>query len=236
MGDRVMRRGWLVCLFVLTGCGTTRMTDSKRAGSEMLLISQAIDHAVARIDFTPLAGKSVFLDEKYIEGDTDKGYLISALRQSLLSQGALLKEKRADATFVVEARNGGTGTDRNSLLIGTPAITLPSFTPIPVTSIPEIALLKKSEQRGIAKIAVYAYHRESGKALWTSDTVEAGSDLKDTWVFGAGPFSRGSIRRETELAGEPLPQLPKLPVSLFPNPPAQAEPAPTVPAIHDPPR
>ena len=32
-----MRRGWLVFTLVFAGCGTTRTTDSKRAGSEMLL-------------------------------------------------------------------------------------------------------------------------------------------------------------------------------------------------------
>lgn len=226
-----MRWGWLIFCPILIGCGTTRTTDSKRAGNEMLLVSQAIDHAVARIDFSALTGKSVFLEDKYIEGETDKGYLISSIRQSLLSHGALLKEKRTDADIVVEARNGGVGTDRHSLLIGSPQITLPSITPIPITSIPEIALMKRTDQRGVAKVAVYAYHRESGRATWASGVIEAGSDLRDTWVFGAGPFSRGSIRRETELAGEPLPPLPRLPVSLFPPPGQPTDPVPTSPAV-----
>jgi hypothetical protein len=219
-----MRRGWLVFALVLTGCGTTRQTDSKRAGSEMLLVSQAIDHAVGQIDFSPLAGKTVYFEDKFLDGGSDEGYLVSSIRQSLLSYGALLKDKKADAAYIVEARNGGLGTDRHSLLVGTPAITLPSLTAIPITSIPEIALVKKSDQRGVAKVAVYAYHRESGRALWASGVVEAGSNLKDTWVFGAGPFSRGSIRQAPELAGEPLPKIP-LPVFTG-TPPAETTVAP----------
>src|SRR5262245_16148950 len=203
-----MRRGRLVLAFILLGCGTTRQTDSKRAGSEMLLVSQAVDHAVGQIDFSALSGKTVYFEDKFLDGGADEGYLVSSLRQALLAHGALLKEKKADAAYIVEARTGGLGTDRHSLLVGTPAITLPSLTAIPITSIPEIALMKKSDQRGVAKVAVFAYHRETGKALWASGVVEAGSSLKDTWVFGAGPFSRGTIRQAPELAGEPLPRIP----------------------------
>jgi hypothetical protein len=203
------------------------MTDTKRAGNEMLLVSQAVDHAVGQIDFSALAGKTVFLDDKFVKGGPDEAYLISSLRQSLLIHGALLKEKLTDAAFVVEARSGGVGTDRHSLLIGTPAITLPSITAIPITSIPEIALMKKTDQRGVAKVAVFAYHRQTGQILWASGIVEAGSDLKDMWVFGAGPFSRGSIRQETELAGEPLP---KLPTSIFTGTPPPPETA-TIPPV-----
>ncbi len=194
--------------FGVCGCGTTRMTDTQRAASEMSLVSQAIDNSVTQIDFSNLSGRTVFLDTQYLDGTVDKGYLISSLRQHLLAHGALLQEERLKATYVVEPRSGAVGTDKHSLLIGTQAITLPSITAIPVTSIPEIALIKKTDQKGVAKIAVFAYNRQTGRALWQSGLVEANSTLKDTWVFGAGPFSRGSIRRQTELAGEPLPSLP----------------------------
>ena len=68
--------------------------------------------------------------------------------------------------------------------------------------------MKKNDQRGVAKVAVFAYSRVTGRALWQSGTVKAESRAKDTWLFGAGPFSRGSIRKRTELAGEPLPTIP----------------------------
>ena len=190
-----------------TGCGTTRMTDTQRAASEMMLVSNAIDEAVMRLDFTALEGKPVFLDTQYLDGAVDKGYLISSLRQHLLAQGALLQEDRLKSIYVVEPRTGAVGTDRHSLLVGTPAVTLPSITAIPVTNIPEIALIKKTDQKGVAKLAVFAYNRVNGRAVWQSGLVQANSNLKDTWIFGAGPFSRGSIKPQTELAGEPLPNI-----------------------------
>jgi hypothetical protein len=85
---------------------------------------------------------------------------------------------------------------------------------LPITSIPEIALAKKNDQRGVAKIGVFAYNRVTGRAVWQSGTVESSSQLKDTWVFGAGPFTRGTIRQRAELAGEPIPDLAN-PAELF---------------------
>jgi hypothetical protein len=87
-------------------------------------------------------------------------------------------------------------------------VSLPSVVPGMPTSIPEIALVKKSDQRGVAKIGVFAYNRVTGRAVWQSGNVESSSRLKDTWVFGAGPFTRGTIRQRAEIAGEPIPELP----------------------------
>lgn len=199
----------LLLAALLTGCGTTKMTDSPRAATEMLLVSQAIDYAVAKMDFTPLNGQTVFLDTTPLEKDVvDKGYAVSLVRQQLLAHGALLQEERTRALYVVELRAGAIGTDRHSVMVGTPAVSLPSVVPGLPTSIPEIALMKKNDQRGVAKIGVFAYNRVSGRALWQSGTVEGVSQAKDLWVFGTGPFSRGTIRERTELAGEPLPTLP----------------------------
>jgi hypothetical protein len=204
----------------LAGCGTTRSTDTTRAASEMLLVSQAVDEAVAKIDFSPLSNQPVFLDVSAVEKDiVDRGYVVSVIRQQLLAAGALLQEERFRAVYIVEIRSGAVGTDRHSLLFGTPAVSLPSIVPgVPGASIPEIALMKKNDQRGVAKLGVFAYNRISGRALWQSGTVEAESHARDTWVFGAGPFSRGSIRRRTELAGEPLPTFP---LTLFDHPDAE---------------
>jgi hypothetical protein len=205
----------LALLMAGAGCGTTKMTDSPRAATEMLLTSQAIDYAVAKIDFTPLSGQPVFLDTAALEKEVvDKGYLISLVRQQLLAHGALLQEERWRAVYVVELRAGALGTDRHSVMVGTPAVSLPALVPGVPTAIPEIALVKKSDQRGVAKIGVFAYNRVTGRAVWQSGTVESSSQLKDTWVFGAGPFTRGTIRQRAELAGEPLPDLAN-PTELF---------------------
>jgi hypothetical protein len=191
----------------LTGCGTTRVTDTARTATEQLLISKAIDESVASVDFRPLAGKAVYFDSQYLEGVPDKAYLISSLRQHLLASGALLQEERSKATYVVEARAGAVGTDRHSVLIGVPQFQLPMLYPNMPTQIPEIPLAKSTDQKGVAKIAVFAYNRQTGRPVMQSGLRQASSSARDRWILGLGPFQSGSIRNQAEFAGAPLPFL-----------------------------
>jgi hypothetical protein len=175
----------LPLLAVLVGCGTTRMSDSKRTATEQLLVSQAIDRAVMRIDVRPLAGRSVFLDASFMDDVDDSKYATSALRHQLMASGCLLAKDRDTAEVVVEARAGAIGTDRNAVLLGIPAtsVTLKGNE----TSTPEVVLAKRSEQRGVAKLSVYAYERESGRPIWQSGEEQVASHARDRWLFGAGP-------------------------------------------------
>src|SRR5262249_24057131 len=123
----------------------------------------------------------------------------SSLRQHLLACGCLLQEERKNATYVVEPRSGGVGTDRNDLLVGVPQMTIPSVMPgIPSGMIPEIPLAKKTNRRAVAKIAVFAYNRDSGEAVWQSGTLESVSAERNSWLCGAGPFQRGTLIKGTE--------------------------------------
>lgn len=224
-----MRLSWLLILPAVVGCGTTRTTDTQRAATEMLLVSQAVDHAVSQVDGSPLAGKLVFLDTQYLDGTVDKGYVISSLRQHLLAHGALLMDERGRSDYVVEVRSGGVGTDRSGLLIGTPSMTIPAVpggAGLP-TSVPEIALIKKTDQKGVAKLAVFAYQRQTGRPVWQSGLVAGSSTLKDKWYFGAGPYSTGTVKPDGEFAGERLPHLPLPFVNRDTGP---DEPAPVLPA------
>jgi hypothetical protein len=188
-------------LGVAAGCGTTRVTNTQRAATEQLLVSNAIDQSVSQLDFRALAGKPVFLDAQYLAPGADQGYVVSSLRQQLLACGCLLQEGRAQATYVVEARSGGIGTDQHSLLFGVPQMNVPSVLPGQPSLIPEIPLAKKTDQKGVAKIAVFAYNRRTGRPVWQSGVVQAEATSKDTWVLGAGPFRRGTLGEATDIAG-----------------------------------
>ena len=187
-----------------TGCGTTRMTDTSRSATEMLLVSQAIDRSVNQLDFTCMAGKPVFFEEKVLDGTTDKGYLASSLRAKMLADGCLLIEEKPKATYVVEARAGCVGTDKSSLLIGIPQMNLPTIMPGQPPAIPEMPLVKSTDQQGVAKVLVFAYNRVTGQAVWQSGVQESVSRSKDTWVCGAGPFQKGTINSTREGALDQL--------------------------------
>lgn len=185
---------------LLCGCGTTRSTDSARTATEQLLISDAIDRAVQTVDLAPLRGQTVFLDDSRLSDVVDKNYLVSTLRQHILASGCTLKDKREEADFIVEARAGAVGTDRNDLLFGIPATNVPQIVPMPgiPTAIPEVPLAKRRDQRGVAKISMFAYHRESGRPVWQSGLASRDSSSNDVWLFGAGPFQYGSIMQHQQ--------------------------------------
>lgn len=204
--EETMRAGGLVLMVVLMGgCGTTRMSGTNRTATEQQLISHAVDQAVSQLDFRVLRGKKVYFDDQYIDkSQVDRGYLVSSLRQQIVANGCLLQSKKEDAQYIIEARCGGMGTDRHELLIGVPAMSLPTVLPGQPSSIPEIPFAKKTDQHGIAKIAVFAYQRNSGLRVWQSGMVNSQSSAKDLWLVGAGPFQHGSIRSRVTLAGQGL--------------------------------
>ena len=192
-----------------------------RSGTEQLLLSNAVDRSIDRLDLSTLDGESVFLDSKYIAPDkssksggadnyVNSNYIISALRQKLITSGCLLKPSAADADYVIEARVGALGTDALEVTYGVPAsnaltaaASLLTAAPAAPT-IPEISIGKRNAAMSTAKLVLFAYHRETGHPVWQSGAAVARSDAKDSWLFGAGPIQKGSIYDGTQFAGSRL--------------------------------
>src|SRR5882724_6792761 len=76
----------------VSGCGSTKTTGTPRSGTEQLLLTNAWDDALRKVDFRPLAGVPVYLDTTNVTA-VDQGWVVSSLRQSMLSQGVLLRAK-----------------------------------------------------------------------------------------------------------------------------------------------
>ncbi|MDR2440297.1 MAG: hypothetical protein LBE12_13135 [Planctomycetaceae bacterium] len=197
-----------VYVLLLSGCGTTKWSDTGRTGTEQLLISNAIDNAVGKIDFTPIGDKYVFLKTDAINEATDYKYLAMALRQQMAACGGVICDKEEDADYIVEIRVGAIGTDRDDMLIGVPALTFPSIpgTGFTAGTIPEIPFIKRTKQRGIAKIAVFAYNKRTGRPLWASGNKQSESQARNLWFAGTGPLTRGTIYDETTFAGHRVPE------------------------------
>jgi hypothetical protein len=191
----------------LSGCGTTRITGTSRTATEQLLMSGAIDRAIDDIDCTPLAGKSIFVGTDYYRPTADQQYLIDTVRQKLLASGCTLEAKEADAELVMNLRVGTIGTDSNRLIFGVPSVNVPpalaalSSSPMSIPTIPEVPLVTKQAQRGVAKIGLFAYDRETGSAYWQSGASPMASTAKEVWVLGAGPWQWGTIYDQPKFAG-----------------------------------
>lgn len=199
-------------LFALTsGCGSTKSSTA----TEQLLTSDAVDMAVAQIDFRPLSGQLVYFETKYLQnfkgiGFTNAEYITSSLRQQMIGAGCLLQDSAESAEFIVEARIGALGSDSHDIVYGLPAsnalstaATIVSGAPA-IPTIPEISFARKADQSAAAKLGVFAYHRESKQRVWQSGLSVAKSTAKDLWFLGAGPFQSGTVYDGVQFAGSEL--------------------------------
>ncbi len=174
------------------GCTTTRTSDTARTGMEQLLISNAVDQTLAKTALPPVDGRKVFIEEKYLDGAVDKGYIIAKMRQKLLTNGAMLVDKKEDSDVTIELCAGGVGTDNVSSFIGMPGLSVPG---LPV-ELPEIRMYEKASQFGTAKIGVLAYATGNGQLIYDSGTPLARADDSRWSVLGIGPFQQGTVRDE----------------------------------------
>ena len=193
---------------LIIGCGTTREQNA----TNQLVMSDAVDRSVQHLDFRPLSGQKVYLDNSYLrhvkgEGFVNSEYVTSALRQQIVAAGCLIQDTPQDADVVIEARLGVLGADDHRVTFGVPennslssAISLiPNAPQIP--AIPEIALARREAREASAKIVAFAYHRETRRPVWQSGVKHSQATARDTWVLGVGPFRAGTIRDKTKLAG-----------------------------------
>ena len=164
-------RVWLqlsTTLFLLCACSTNRSTAPARTATEELLISTAADRAASRLSPGVPPGTKVYLDTKYFQG-YDQGYAIGAIRDRLLRDGLALVDNADKADAIIFVRAGALSTDEHSVLIGIPQLQFP-FLPVGNSiTVPEIALFKTSESKGVAKFAMTGYDARTGKRISSSD-------------------------------------------------------------------
>jgi len=238
------------------GCGINK----SRLATEQLVISEAVDQAVASIDFSPLSGRRVFFDTQFIDGATmgpmgNIKYTISSLRQQMIAYDLRLQDKADTADFIVEGRVGVLANDGYEVTYGIPGnaaaasatVLLPTPVPVPAPGMPELSIGRRNHQAGTAKVGLFAYDRATREPVWQSGIKRGGSDVRDTWFMGLGPYhyrpsrnktfwaSRNAVH-QTEVAAEPLaayngplvferavrpssPQPPQSPPSAAPNTP-----------------
>lgn len=182
----------LLTLVLAVGCATTKTSNTARTAREQLLISNAIDQSLDKIDFAPFRNQTVFLEEKYLDS-VDKGYLIGSIRHRLLANNVTLAGKADDADVVLEVRSGGVGTNQSESFVGVPEIVLPGM-----MTIPELRFATKTSQKGVAKIGLVAYSPKTKKTLGDGGMSLAQSDDNNWFIMGVGPYKTGSVNGEID--------------------------------------
>jgi hypothetical protein len=110
----------------------------------------------------------VFVDATNFQG-YDQGYALVAIRTKLLKAGLRLVDDRAKADAIVMVSVGALSTDQKSLLIGIPQLTVPYIPAGNSVTVPELAIFKQAEQKGVAKFVATGYDAKTGALIATSD-------------------------------------------------------------------
>ncbi len=211
--DRLVCHLFLTIAVFANGCGTVRNTNTVRSGTEQILLTGSFDQALRRIDFGPLAGAARLFEPKHIEA-VDKGWVISAIREAMMSVASGWSTKPEEATVIVEGRIGALGTDDYSFLIGIPQMTIPvTLAGLPTGTNPEMGLMKKQDQHALSKLALFAYDKASGSVCGHRD----GDGLRHSrnlFVGGIGADPVGSHKKSPEFMGLVLPQMTVQPVPI----------------------
>ncbi len=187
-------------------------TTKSYTATDQLLMSDAVDSTIAKIDFRPLTGQKIYLDTTYVAASgkaipgipatmfnlVTSDYVISSVRQQMLAAGCLLVEKKEEADLICEARCGALGTDGHSVIYGIPASngfgaasSLISGAPA-IPAIPEISFAKRELKSAASKIALFAYTRDSHEPVWQSGIAQAGAMLgiRGSWGSVLGNTER----------------------------------------------
>ena len=183
----------------LSGCASTVTSNTARTAKEQMLLSNAVDQSLAKVDFTPLYSQNVFLEEKYLEC-VDKPYIIGSVRHRVMRAGGLIVDKAEDADIVMEVRSGGVGTDTSEAYLGTPEIALPGM-----LTVPEIRVAERKSQYGYAKLGLVLYDAKTKKILGDGGVALAQSNDSNSFIMGVGPFQNGSLKRDVSRARSTTP-------------------------------
>ena len=175
---------------VCAGCASVRTSNTARTAREQLLISGSVDRALNKVNFEPMAGASVYLEEKYLDS-IDRKYVLGSVRHRLLRERARLVSTPAEADVIVEVRSGGIGTDNAETFIGSPEITLPGM-----LTLPEVRMATRSSQKAYAKIGLVAFDAKTGEVLGDGGVTSALSDDNNWFIAGIGPIQTGALKKE----------------------------------------
>jgi hypothetical protein len=196
MAGRGMAAAGLLAVLVLGGCTTTRLTEPPQTATEELLVSTAVDNAVAELHPTLPPGSKVFLDPQYFsDAALYQKYAVDAVRDQLLRQGVHLVDDRKTADIIVEMRSGAQSIDHHNFLVGIPSFPIP----IPLSgtlNFPKIAFFDRDRQTGIAKLAITGYSAKDGALVASTGPVFATSDKTDYTLLLVISWSENNLMPE----------------------------------------
>lgn len=132
------------------------------------MITTAADRAAEALANQIPANLTAFVDPSGFSAQ-DQAYGLAAIEDALLRHGISLVPDRSKAQAVILPRAGVLSTDEKQILVGLPALPLP--TPVGVTPIttPSISFYQKNTVNGIAKFAASVVDPDTGRLIVSTD-------------------------------------------------------------------
>ena len=213
----------VVCagIMAVCGCTSTSTSNTARTATEQMLVSNAVDQSLSKVDFQAFGHRKVFVEEKYLDC-VDKNYVLSSVRHRVLLQGGQIAPKAEEADVILEVRSGAIGTSSSNSFLGIPQISMPGL-----FAIPEVKLINRVNQVGMAKIGLVAFDAKTHEVLGDGGMSLAKSDDNNWYVFGIGPWQNGTVKKEVERGQPRYPNQPwiEVPPQVAFNSPLKAPPA-----------
>lgn len=180
-----MFRLLVIALFAAAvgGCSATRETLPKETANEQLLLSRAVDRAVAKIrSLSVPKGNKIYVDTHDFDAGQDTKYAVGSITGQLLKRGYEVVPSKAKADTILVIRSGALSINQNKQLwFGVPSVTLPIPLAGPLKT-PELDLFKSTKNKGVAKFGLTFYNAKTG-ALQDSVGPIYGYSHYDHWVF-----------------------------------------------------
>jgi hypothetical protein len=154
----------LVWALSILGCSYQRYhTETPRSATEQLLLSGAVQRAVAKLEWPDIAGRPVTVETVSLN-DSDAPYLNAVAEARARKLGARVVQ-RDEAEMVLVVLAGSLGTASRQATFGVPSLP----TPFGVTT-PELPIVSALKQRGYVGLRLVAYD-PAGKHVAESPAV-----------------------------------------------------------------
>ncbi|MFO7955716.1 MAG: DUF6655 family protein [Candidatus Brocadiia bacterium] len=185
---RLVTSALLLGCLAVAGCGSFRETFPPRSASEQLLISEAVDTAVADMPTDWMEDRVVYVETANLDA-YDEPYVVQGLRNVVLESGGRLSQGRDGADVVLEVASGALSVDKGQWLLGIPELPLPIPFADETLKLPELPLFKLVSYAGKAKLISTAVEADSGASHMELPVCYGRVHHRLWWAFVMGPFT-----------------------------------------------
>ncbi len=105
-----------IAFLCLAGCSSRLVTNTSRSAIEQMLLTRAVDKALAKFSLAEVKGSKVFLDLSNLAA-VDAGYMKTATRARFCELGATLVDEAGDADLIAEVACGALGTEFKTSMV-----------------------------------------------------------------------------------------------------------------------